>query len=168
MTSALARDLYRAVGRLDEFLIDVDVLVEMYVVNGSNAKHYLRDFQATVIVDGKEITLVRQSDFHAWEYNNRPHEYCLDFNETGNMFDRSHLEALRPLYDALPVELESRKPLEGWVHFIAKDVDPEKLNNNHSYRFTFKDSLGKEWPISKSSSAKRRGEVSVRPEGWPK
>jgi hypothetical protein len=62
MAAEMTRDLYRVMGRLDDFAIDADILVEMYVVNTSREKHFIRDFTATVEVDGKTLPLVRQSD----------------------------------------------------------------------------------------------------------
>jgi hypothetical protein len=63
----------------------------------------------------------------------------------------------------LPVDLEARQPLEGWMHFVAENIDPYKLRENRTYKLSIIDSLGKEQPILKSSAVKRRGEIGVRP-----
>lgn len=161
MGAELTRDLFRVSGRLEEFAIDADILVEMYIVNASTEKRYIRDFSGTVEVDGKVLPLLRQSDFYAFDFSDHEYEYCLNPNEESHL-DRSNLEALPPIFPTLPLELEARKPTEGWIHFIVKDVDPQKLNGNRSYKFTITDSLGKEHPVLKVSTVKRRGEVTVR------
>lgn len=161
MGAEMARELFKIAGREDEFKIDVDVLVEMYLVNTTDVKQFITDIKGTVEVDGNSLPLSRQRDFSAWDFNDKPYEYCL--NLSGAKFDRSTLETLVPLFGSSPsIELEPKQPREGWMHFIVKDVDPEKLNNNRTYKFTIIDSLGKEHPITKAGTEKRPGEVTVR------
>ncbi len=52
-------------------------------------------------------------------------------------------------------------PLTGWVHFIAKEIDPDKLDNNRTYKVTIIDSVGREFQITKVSGNPLRGKVSV-------
>jgi hypothetical protein len=162
MGAEMARELFKIVGREKEFAIDVDILVEMYVVNSTDSKRFIRDVEGTVEVDGKILPLVRQDDFAAWEFSGRRYEYCLDRNQTNNKFDRSWLEPLLPLFGSKLIGLEARQPLEGWIHYIVKEVDPQKLNDNRTYKFTIIDSLGKEHTILKANMTKRPGEVTVR------
>jgi hypothetical protein len=160
MAAELTRSLYETMGRVKEFAIDVDVLVEMYVVNTSTMKKYIRDFTGTVEVDGKTVTLVRQKDFYAWEFNNHPYEYCLRRGES--QFDRSDLETLPNLSGALNTALEGGKPIEGWIRFLGKDLDPEKLTDNRSYKFFIVDSLGNEHPILRAVTTRREGQITAR------
>jgi hypothetical protein len=157
---SLTRSLYEIKGRLHEFAIDADVLVEMYVVNTSTTKKYIRDFIGTVEIDGKEVPLVRQRDFYAWDFNHRAYEYCLTLGD--DKYDHSNLEALPNLSNHINEELEAGKPIEGWVRFLVKNIDPEKLTNNRSYKLFVVDSLGNEYPILKAVPTKRPGEVTVR------
>jgi hypothetical protein len=157
-SAEIARDLFKTMGR--EFAIDVDILVEMYMVNTTNEKQFVRDIVATVEVDGKILPLTRQNDFYAWEFNGTRFEYCLKPKE-GITFDQSEYESLSPLYKALPVDLEARKPLEGWIHFVAKEIDPEKLDNNHTFKFTIIDSLGNKHPITKGNPKEHPGRIGV-------
>jgi hypothetical protein len=154
------RDVFKLVRKDEEFAIDVDILVEMYLVNTTERKQYVRGFNFTWEVDGKALPLILQKDFYAYELDGTHYEYCL--NISPNQLDHSKLETLPPLYPRLPLELEARRPLEGWVHFVIKDADPEKVYKNHSYKFSVVDSLDNEHPILKAIMDDRAGTISVR------
>jgi len=157
----ITRDLYRAMNRLGNFVVDADVLAEMYIVNASDEKLFLRDVVGTVEIDGKTLPLIRQNDFRAWEFDNRDYEYCLDFSK--KRFDRTKLEPLKALLPSLALELEAHKPLEGWLHFAVKQInDPEKLAGKALYSFAFVDSLGNQYPVTKSAPHSERPEVTTR------
>jgi hypothetical protein len=159
------RDLYKAITKGAEFAVDVDILIEMYVVNTTNKKRFIRGFNFTVEVDGKMLPLILQKDFYAYELNGTDYEYCLSRGK--GRLDRSKLETLPPLHHGLPVELEAQKPLEGWVHFVINNVDPEKLRGNRNYKLFIVDSLRKEHPILITVTDKREGAINVRPAGGP-
>jgi hypothetical protein len=160
--AGMVRELYQMQNRLDEFKMDADILIELYAVNTSGKRLFLRNFTGAVELDGKSHPMIRQNDFYAWDFSNSKYEYCLNMKEDGHTLDRSSLVTLTPAISSLPLELEDRKPIEGWVHFVVKDVDPETLSKNGNYKFTFVDSLGAEIPMTKASTTKRRGEVEVR------
>jgi hypothetical protein len=162
VAAGLTREIFAMTNRADQFAIDADVLLEMYAVNTSNEKRFIRDFVGTVEVDGKAVQLQRESDFFAWEFADHKYYYCLSMGTKDGQWDRSDLRPLKEAFDSFPKELDPRQPLEGWVHFVAKNVDPEKLSNNNTYRFSFIDSLGSEIPIVKASAEKRDGEVTVQ------
>jgi hypothetical protein len=150
----------------EEFAIDVDILVELYVVNLSAETQYIRDFCASVEIDGERIEMCRQRDFHAWDVNGTDYEYCLDPDPAGTAFDLEHrAETLIPIFSSLPVELNPRKPLEGWVRFLLKEVDPKKLENNRTYAFRILDSLGEEHPIIRSRKLETTSRISVHKKG---
>jgi hypothetical protein len=76
--SALTRQLWEAVNPGKEFAIDIDILVEMYVVNTSSEMQYIRDFRGSVEIDGVRISLTRESDFFAYTIGDgHDYEYCL-------------------------------------------------------------------------------------------
>jgi hypothetical protein len=163
VTADMTREIYKLIGELDKFAIDVDVLVEMYAVNATNTKQFIRDIEGTVEVDGKTLPLIRQNDFDACKFGDTPYEFCLNKSQSDNRFDRSGLESLLPFFQSSnSIALEAREPHEGWIHFIVKEVDPQKLNDNRSYKFTIVDSLRREHPILKANRTKRLGEVTVR------
>ena len=163
MGAEMTRDLYRAVGRLEEFAIDADVLAELYIVNTSNQKRYIRDLTGTVEVDGTTLSLVRQDNFNAFDFNNDDYEYCLNMkSDEENKFDRSDLRDLPALLPSLPIEVGPQAPLDGWVHFVVNGVDPKKLDGNRTFKFVIADSLGRLYQIVKPSETRKRGEVTVR------
>lgn len=147
-----------------EFAIDVDVLVELYVVNVSDRTHYLRDIQASVEIDGMRHPMFRQSNFDAFDVNGTNYEYCIDPAPTDNRLLASGravgMDAIAP---SLPVALESRKPLDGWVHFVVKDVNPKKMEKNQTLQFFILDSMGKRHPVSRPAGKPRASDVVVRP-----
>jgi hypothetical protein len=162
MVAKLTRDLYVIGEKVENFGLDVDILAEIYIVNQANHKQFVREIEASVEIDGKRLALVRQSNFLAYEFGGQQYEYCLNKSLKDNQFDRSELETLQPIFTSSLIALEARQPAEGWVHFLIKNVDPEKLNGNRTYKFSITDSVGREHPILKANMAKREGEVSVR------
>src|SRR5438552_18968037 len=107
----------------------------MYIVNTSSETRYIRDFSGTVEIEGKVHQLLRQTNFYAFDFSDRKYDYALN-PEGDGQFNRDNLELLSPLFPTLPLQLEARKPIEGWVHFIVKDIDPQKLDGNRTYKFT--------------------------------
>lgn len=161
-SAGMVREIYVLQKREEEFKIDADVLLEFYAVNTSGEKRFVKDFIGTVEIEGKKIQFERQADFDAWEFNDVDYEYCLDLkSEEDHPWDDSQKQPLKPAFKSFPFELDPREPIEGWVHFIAKDVDFMKLSKNPTYKFTFVDSLGEEIPITRASATKRPGHISV-------
>ena len=146
-----------------QFAIDVDVLIELYLVNISSEKQYIRDFQVSVEIDGRRTALIWEMNFDAWEVNDVDYEYCLDPtpDEPSLLLD-SRAETLEPIFSSLPIELAPRQPLRGWAHFLLRDVDPKKLENNQTYAFAVIDSLGVEHPITRAAKPQTDSKVSAR------
>lgn len=146
-----------------EFAVDVDVLLELYLVNTSSEKQYIRDFQVTVEIDGKCIGLTWEPNFDAWELNDVDYEYCLDpAPDEPTMLVDSRAQKLDPIFPSLPIELAPRQPLRGWAHFLLKDVDPQKLEENRTYAFAVMDSLGNEHPITRAAQPQANSKISTR------
>jgi hypothetical protein len=167
--SDLTRQLWEGVNPGKEFAIDVDILVEMYVVNTSSETQYIRDFRGSVEIDGVRIPLIRESDFFAYTIGDgHDYEYCLDQPNERLAILGGPSETLRPLFATLPISLEERKPTEGWVRFLLKERDPRKLEGNRTYEFVLVDSLGVEYQISRSANPPRTTPaVTSRKKGKP-
>jgi hypothetical protein len=157
----VTRQLVVGMGR--EFAIDIDILVEIYLVNVSPEPQYIRDFHATVEIGGRRVELIRQRDFDAWELDGSEFEYCLDSapDEPAALVQR-RAEALVPLFPEMPIELSPRRPLEGWVRFLLEEADPEELENNRTYTFTLVDSLGGEHPITRARHRNAASRIKTR------
>jgi len=156
----MTRQLIESMGK--EFAIGIDILVELYIVNVSTETQYIRDFCASVEIDGQRIELERQKDFDAWDVNDIDYEYCVDPDPDGSKFElEDRAERLVPIFASLPIELDPRKPLEGWVRFVLKETDPKKLENNRTYEFKIVDSLGDEHPITRSRKPTTASRISV-------
>ena len=157
------KELMHLMKREDEFALDTDVVVKMFIVNVSAEKQYIRDICATVEIDGKRIEMLRQNNFDAFEVNGTAYEYCLDPTP-----DEPHLlleyraQTLDLIAPSFPVEMEPRKAIDGWVRFLLRTVDYEKLDNNRTYEFTVQDSLGGHHSITRASDKKLNGKVGVR------
>lgn len=159
----MTRDVMKMMKRGDDFRIDVDFLVEMYLVNVSDRNIYLRDFYGLIEVDGKEVRLPRQKDFFAWEVNDKNWEWCLDLSDGKNLFDRE-LEPLTDLSNNLQKQWEPNRPIEGWIRLLAPQIDPEKLSENKTLKLFAVDSVGKEYLLQRGSSQQRRGKLGTRPQ----
>jgi len=146
-----------------EFAIDVDVLVELYLVNASSEKQYIRDVQVSVEIDGKRTALIWQNNFDAYEVNDVNYEYCLDPTpDEPHLLLESRAEALSPVFSSMPFELAPRQPLRGWAHYLLRDVDPKKLEENQTYAFVVVDSLGTEYPITRAAKLQTSSRLDIR------
>jgi len=154
--SDITRQLWEQANHGKEFTVDIDILVEMYVVNASSETQYIRDFCGSVEIDGMRVPLVREKDFSAFDLLDEHWEYCLDPTPNESpiiMAGRS--ESLTPLFSSLPTSLEPSQPVEGWIRFLLKERDPRKLEENRTYNFVLKDSLGVEYEISRAANPQR-------------
>jgi len=146
-----------------KFAIDIDVLVEMYLVNVSPETQYIKDFRASVEIDGKRTDLDRKNDFYAWEVDGVDYEYCLDPKPKESAFLlESRAETLVAAFPSMPIELAPRQPLRGWVHFLLSETDPKKLENNQTYSFRLTDSFGQEYSITRAARLQTESRVSAR------
>jgi len=156
--------LFKAMGRNEEFEIDVDILAEIYIVNASSQTQYIRELIGFVEIEGKKFPLQTQSRFYAYELNGQHYEWCLDptprsVNSASDR--RSNLESLPPIITTFPVTLEPKKPLYGWVKLLASKINPDKLKDPSTYKFVIRDSLGAEYPIT-PTRRENRGEIGIK------
>jgi hypothetical protein len=156
----LVRQVFQASGRKDDPLIDTDILVEMYLVNKSTERvRYIREMRLSAEVDGKRIPFIRQRDLFAEEFNGKKFDYGIrDASETF----RENPKPLKQLGSELPLALAPEQPAEGWVRFMAKNINPDKIASG-TIMLTVVDSVGKEYSIHKVPvERERRGEISLR------
>jgi len=157
--------LFKAMGRDAEFLIDVDLLAELYIVNATSETQYIRELIAFVEVDGKDFPLLMQGGFYAYELNGQDYDWCLDPTpkDVDSVSDRrARLETLTPIAASFPATLEPRRPIRGWIKLLASKINPDKLKGEAKYRFSVRDSLGVEHPIN-PAKGENRGEIAILP-----
>jgi hypothetical protein len=150
------KDIYRAAGRKDEPKVDCDVLAHMYVVNTSNETIYIRDLVATVEVDGVRTTLETKADFLAGVFNDTV-EYGWEEDGKNNDWPTP----LPKVFPSLPYEMVPRKPAIGWIRFLLKEINPEKIDAK-TFTFTFVDSTGKKHDIDRTVESKLKGVIGLR------
>jgi hypothetical protein len=151
----LIRDAYRIAGHPENATIDCDVLVKLYIVNKANSTKFIRDFSASVHIGADEVILERKDDLHADDFDGKPFDYGIRLDKSSQVIEIPYL------YKALPFALEPQEPVDGWLRFVAKDILPDSIDNN-TWKFAIKDSVGKDHPITKVSTAKHHGEIGVR------
>jgi len=160
------QNFFQVMGKGNDFKIDMDILIELYVVNISPNTQYIKEICGVVEVEGIEYPLVMQKGFSAFALNDDPCEWCLDPTpqDASDSFHsrQQKLETLPPLADSFPVALEPKKPLEGWVRLLISQINPEKLDGTVNYNLTIKDSLGVAYPIIKAVKRDDRGEIATR------
>lgn len=155
----LLQEIRRAAGRVDETKVDSDLLAKFYIVNCTDSVHYIRDITGSVEVTGVRKQFIRQGGFTAPVFNESV-EYGWDENED-NAERPTPLPALLP---QVPLKLEAREPIHGWVRFLLADVNPDAINAQ-TWQFTIVDSLGNEYPITKTASAEsvpKKGTIGLR------
>jgi hypothetical protein len=152
----LIRDIFRMKGRPDDASVDCDILMEMYLVNRSKTEtRYVRDIRLSVEVKGKRIELERQDDLLGMEFNGQQFEYGMKQTPEGQT------DPMKPLYSTLPIALLPEQPIQGWVRFLASDINPENIDDK-TWVIVAVDSVGTEHPITKAASGKRKGEIALR------
>ncbi len=136
--------------------VDCDIILAMYAVNRSQSvTYFVRDLVASVEVDSTRKELERLDNFRL-DFGHDELEYGLELDE--NTTDPAPLP---PLFAQIPCELTPNKPIEGWVRFVLKEVDPEKIDSN-TWMFSLVDSLGNQHPIIKTSDRRKKGEIGFR------
>jgi hypothetical protein len=152
----LVRDLYKVQGRPDEAVIDTDILVEMYLVNRDTQTRYLRDIKLTADVNGKRVEFKRQDDLGADDFNGIDYEYGI---KEGQGYE---VKAINQLSNKFPMSLASGQPVEGWIRFMAKEINADKITEG-TIVITIIDSFGDEYPISRvAQNQQRSGEIGLR------
>jgi hypothetical protein len=156
MAWELVRDIYRIQGRQDEASVDCDVLVEMYLVNTSRTEtRYVRDLKLSAEVSGKRVFFQRQDDLRAKDFADKGFEYGVKDNKG------DEAGPVKQLFSALPIALAPTQPVEGWVRFMAKDINPDEITEK-SWQLSVVDSVGHEHAITKAVLRERKGEVALR------
>jgi hypothetical protein len=159
-------DFYKGAGKGDDFKVDIDILVELYVVNMSSETQYIRDVSGFLEVEGETWPLVMQKGFEAFELNDRKVEWCLDPTPKDapiSFYDRElKLETLPQLADTFPITLEPRKAVEGWVKLLISKINPDKLEGVTDYNLKIRDSLGVKYPLIKAVQRSHKGEIGTR------
>jgi hypothetical protein len=156
----IVRDIFKIKGKPDEAAVDTDVLVDMYLVNQNlHNPQYIKELLLTAEVNGKRVDFHRQDDFRADPFADREFEYGLKREGTSGDDE----EPLKPLFSSMPATLQPQQPADGWVRFMAKEINPDKIVSG-TIALTVVNSLGKEFTITKASTDKRDdGEIGLRP-----
>jgi hypothetical protein len=156
----LVRDIFRMKGRPDDAVVDTDILVEMYLVNRDSTKtRYVRDLRLSAEVSGKQVEFKRQNDLWADDFNDLEFEYGLKEAQGEDV------EPIKQLSNTFPLPLAPEQPVEGWVRFMAKEINADKIAQG-TVTLTVIDSLGNEYVISKAATDReRRGEIGLRRRG---
>ena len=156
MAWPIIRDVFKLQGRPDDAGVDTDILVDMYIVNQNlrNPEH-LKDLRLSAEVNGKRINFECQDDLMAEPFGDHEYEYGLKTK------DSQEIEPLKRLFDKLPIALQPRQPADGWVRFMARDINPEKIAND-TIVLKVINSIGKEYVISKAATKQRKGEIHLR------
>jgi hypothetical protein len=154
----LVRDVFRLQGHEDEAKVDTDVLIEMYLVNRSEKKSkYIRDLNLSVEVGGHRIALKLQGDLEGADFADNRYEYGLKQGGLG-----SPCEAIKKLFPSLPFELAPTQPIEGWVRFLAKEINPDNIDSK-TWKISVLDSVGREYFLTRAATSREpKGEVSLR------
>ena len=140
-----------------EPVVDCDVLLEMYLVNRSSQNKYVREVRLSAEVGGVRTKFEMQPDFKALEVNREKNEYILE--DSHDFYVETSLKRLLPKDG--PLTLAPQEPTEGWVRFVAKTINPEKIDKT-SWHVSVVDSLGTEHPTTKVATTKRKGTVGLR------
>jgi hypothetical protein len=155
MAWEILRDIYKQKGK--EATVDCDILLEMFLVNRTARDKYIREIKLSAEIDGKRTDFAMQRDLRAKEMSNIKWEFAL---ETSHDFYAPET-AMKLLLPEVPVRMTPEQSVEGWVRFMAKDINPDKIDTN-SWQCIVVDSLGNEYPITKTGSGGQAGAVTLR------
>lgn len=130
--------------RAEDATADCDLLVELYIVNKSAQKIYVRDFAAWLEIAGTWQKLKLDENFDLDDLWSGSVEYGLEPKETGTTDEPTSLSSL---FEKRNTALEPGQPIEGWLKFTANDINP---NIKYPLRIAVIDSVGTEHHIDKS------------------
>jgi hypothetical protein len=106
-----------------------------------------------------DAVIIATINLSAEDFNDSRYEYGLRIKE--NTFSETP-QPLKRLFDKLPMALSPKQPTEGWVRFMAKDINPDKIEQG-TIKLTVTDSVGQQYSIHKvPSERERRGEIALR------
>jgi len=133
----------------DEATTDCDLLVELYIVNKTTKTIYIRDFAAWIEIAGAWHRLLPDENFDLDDLWSGSVEYGLEV-KGGDSSDEPI--ALTPLLSRRGTQLQPKEPMEGWLKFSVKDINP---NLKYPIRIAVIDSVGNEHHIDKEVPKER-------------
>lgn len=153
----IVKDVFRLQGRPEEAVVDTDILIDMYLVNQNlTSTQYIKALRLSAEVDGVQVNFEYQHDLLAEPFADHNFEYALEVE------GEEEPQPLKQLFDRLPAALEPQQPAEGWVRFMAKGINADKVTDG-TVILTVVNSLGKEFVISRASTDRpRNGEIALR------
>jgi len=157
MSWELVRELYKVSGRPSEAAVDCDVLVEMYLVNLSKQQKFIRDVRLSAEINGVRTNFERMPDFRSKDISNQKYEYAIESD--GDFYTPE--KQMRALMSQTPLALIPEQPIEGWIRFMAKEINPDQIDPK-SWQVIVADSTGTEHPITKVSQKKLAGKIGLR------
>jgi len=127
------------------------------LVNTSQQEKYIRNVLLSVEIERVRTNFELQPDLRAMDLQNKPYEYALEGHD---LYDKE-----TPLPQLLPNRavrrLGPQEAIEGWLRFMAADVNPDRINSN-TWQVTVIDSLGTEYPITHISDTGKAGPIGLR------
>jgi len=155
MSWEILRDAFKVHGK--EATVDCDVLVGLYVVNASSSDRFIREVRLSAEVDHNRINFEMQRDLRAQDMDHKKYEYAI---ESEDFYGQE-----KPLKQFLTSEqllrLTPQEPAEGWVRFLAKDINPDKLDRN-TWQVRVVTSVGREYTITKVSDSAKLQKIGLR------
>ncbi len=152
LTFQLLEGKYKADGRKPEDITtDCDLLVDVYAVNRSTSNLFVKDFAAWLEIGGQWRKLTLDDNFHLDDIWSGSVEYGLENTKHIGEYDHYPSE-LPSLLSKINVEIKPQEPIEGWLKFTAKDINPR---TEYSIRLTIIDSLGREHHLDKFEKKQR-------------
>jgi hypothetical protein len=158
----LLQGKYVASGKkAEEAKTECDFLIELFAVNKSKTKIYIKDFSAWLEIDGTWQKLTPDDNFHLTDLWSGSVEYGL---ERADGDERKGPDPLSSLLDKKYKEIQPAEPIEGWLKFSTPEINPEL---RYPLRVAIIDTMDREHHIDKSVAKKR--EIALRrvtPRTW--
>lgn len=143
---------YKADGRkVEDVTTDCDLLLDVYAVNKNANSLYIKDFAAWLEIGGEWRKLTLDDNFELDDIWSGSVEYGLETLKHEGEYDYYPTE-LPSLLSKKNSEVKPQEPIEGWLKFTAKDINPR---TEYSVRLAIIDSLGTEHHIDKFERKER-------------
>jgi len=151
-----------------DYTVDCDVFIEAYIVNEGPGVGSILEYELELELNGQLLKLKSEFGFSGWVQTRT--SYRIDAI-TGNKIENPiHQEEVPDLMRLSAMPMQQGHGVEGWLHFVIKDVNPLKLESSPAKLkrpspLKAVDGYGREHAITKGWEGKR--ETCIAPDVTP-
>ncbi len=148
-----------------ELKMDCDVFIEAYIVNERLSVGTIVEYELEIEIEGQSLQLKSEPSFSGWIQTRS--SYRIDAITGNKMEIPLKQEEVPDLMKLTAKPMQQGHGVEGWLHFVVRDVNPLKLESNPAKLkrpspLKAVDGYGREHEITKGWKSER--ETAIAPD----